>query len=87
MNVLIIDDEVRLTEALSQILEMHNYDVKGVCTSTEGLDEALSGRYDIILLDVMLPVMDGFEVLFVRQRTYHHSRSFRLRFCSPRLCS
>jgi len=63
MNVLIIDDEVRLTEALSQILEMHNYSVKGVCTSTEGLDEALSGRYDIILLDVMLPVMDGFEVL------------------------
>ena len=63
MNVLIIDDEVRLTEALSQILSMHNYEVKGVCTSTEGLDEALSGRYDIILLDIMLPEMDGFEVL------------------------
>lgn len=63
MRVLIIEDEVRLASTLQDLLDMNGY-TADVCHDGEsGLDNVLSGIYDVVLLDVMLPKMDGFTVL------------------------
>ena len=63
MNVLLVDDERELVNALAAILKQHNYNVDCAFNGEDGLDFALSGIYDVIILDVMMPKMDGFEVL------------------------
>lgn len=62
MNILIVEDEKRLASALKQILTEQKYMAEVVYDGDEGLDYALSGIYDLIILDVMLPCRDGFEV-------------------------
>lgn len=62
MNILIVEDEKRLASALKQILTEQKYMAEVVYDGDEGLDYALSGIYDLIILDVMLPYRDGFEV-------------------------
>lgn len=62
MQILIVEDDIRLAKAVKQILEENNYQVDMVHDGQSGLDYAESGIYDVIILDVMLPVMDGFEV-------------------------
>ena len=63
MRLLIIEDEKPLAEALGQILKAHHYLVDMMHDGISGLDYALTGIYDIILLDIMLPKMDGLTVL------------------------
>lgn len=63
MRILIVEDEVNLAEALVQILRKNNYSVDAVHDGKEGLDFALSGIYDLLLLDIMLPGMDGISLL------------------------
>ena len=72
MRVLIVEDEHRLAETLSQILKEQRYQTDTVHDGTDGLDYALSGQYDLILLDVMLPRLSGFEVV-QRLRAAHVS--------------
>ena len=55
MRVLIVEDEKRLAQALGQIMEEQWYQVDIVYDGQDGLDYALSGQYDIVVLDVMLP--------------------------------
>jgi len=63
MRILIIEDEVRLASTLQDLLELNGY-TADICHDGEsGLDNALTGIYDIVLLDVMLPKLDGFTVL------------------------
>ena len=63
MRVLIVEDEQRLAATLQDLLVLNNY-TADVCHDGEsGLDNALTGIYDVILLDVMLPRLDGFSVL------------------------
>ncbi|NLT57601.1 MAG: response regulator transcription factor [Clostridiales bacterium] len=63
MRILIVEDERRLAETLADILTQ-NRDLADLCyDGRRGLDNALSGIYDAVILDVMLPGMDGFEVL------------------------
>lgn len=63
MRILIVEDEVRLASTLSDMLEASHY-LTDVCHDGEaGLDNALSGIYDAVILDIMLPKMDGFEVV------------------------
>lgn len=70
MRVLIVEDEVRLAEALGQIMAEQKYQTDVVYDGADGLDYAMTGQYDVIVLDVMLPKLSGFEV--VRQlRTGH----------------
>lgn len=63
MRILIIEDEARLASTLQDLLELNGY-TADICHDGEsGLDNALTGIYDVILLDVMLPKLDGFSVL------------------------
>ena len=63
MRVLIVEDEVRLAATLQDLMDLDGY-AADVCHDGEsGLDNALSGIYDVVILDVMLPKMDGFSVL------------------------
>ena len=63
MKILIIEDEYSLADAIAETLQKENYNTKIVTNGEEGEDEALTGIYDLILLDVMLPGKDGFEIL------------------------
>ena len=62
MRILIVEDEVRLAEALGQIMEEQRYLPDLTYNGPDGLEYALTGQYDVIILDVMLPGMDGLEV-------------------------
>ncbi|MBQ6494678.1 MAG: response regulator transcription factor [Bacilli bacterium] len=63
MKVLIIEDEYSLADAIREILEKEHLDVKIVTNGLDGEDEALTNIYDLILLDIMLPKKNGFEIL------------------------
>ena len=61
-NILIIEDEIAFAEGLVDLCELNGYRVKHVVDGESGLAEALSGQYGLVLLDLMLPGMDGFTV-------------------------
>lgn len=63
MKLLIVEDEVQLADALTEILKRNMYSVDTVYNGIEGLDNALTGVYDCIILDIMLPGMNGIEIL------------------------
>ena len=63
MRILVVEDELHLSEALSHILKKNNYTVDVANDGETGLDDALSGIYDVIVLDIMLPKTDGITVL------------------------
>ncbi|MDE5763382.1 MAG: response regulator transcription factor [Ruminococcus sp.] len=63
MKILVIEDEVQLADALSELLRRNMYSVDTFYNGVDGLDNALTGLYDCIILDIMLPKMNGIEVL------------------------
>lgn len=63
MNILIVDDEKQFVKALVAILKKNNLNVDFAFDGEDGLDKALSNIYDAIVLDVMMPKLNGFEVL------------------------
>ncbi|SHI54334.1 response regulator transcription factor [Lutispora thermophila] len=63
MRILIVEDEVHLAEALVQILRKNNYTADAVYDGETGLDNVLSGIYDLVILDIMLPKIDGISIL------------------------
>ena len=63
MKILVVEDEEALAEALSEILKRNKYSVDTVYNGEDGLDYALTDIYDCILLDIMLPKMNGLDVL------------------------
>lgn len=63
MKILIVEDDLRLARALAHILVESHHKVDIVGDGASGLEWAESGMYDVIILDVMLPKMDGFEVV------------------------
>ncbi|HEX8436427.1 response regulator transcription factor [Archangium sp.] len=62
-KLLIVDDEVAILEALTDILSVEGYEVATAANGAEGLKRAGEDRPDLILLDLMMPVMDGQEML------------------------
>lgn len=62
-HLLIVEDDQRLASALTEILRENGYAVDAVHDGRTGLDYGLTGHYDVIILDVMLPHMNGFEVV------------------------
>ena len=63
MNLLIVEDEVQLADALAEILQRNKYHVDTVYNGEDGLHYASTGIYDCIVLDIMLPILDGISVL------------------------
>ena len=63
MHILVVEDEVRLAETLKEILKTQKYTCDLVYDGEDGLAYAESGIYDVILLDIMLPKMNGFDVV------------------------
>ncbi len=63
MRVLIVEDEKRLADALSQIMKEQHYIVDAVYDGEDGLAYAMSVQYDVIVLDVMLPGRNGFDMV------------------------
>ena len=63
MRILIVEDEVRLASTLQDLMEMNGYSADICHDGESGLDNALSGIYDMIILDVMLPKLSGFEIM------------------------
>lgn len=63
MRILLIEDEKHLSEAIVHLLKKHSYTVDAVYDGIDGYDYILSDIYDIVILDVMLPGMNGFDVL------------------------
>jgi DNA-binding response OmpR family regulator len=62
MRVLLVEDEGRMAQALCELLRQERYDVDCFAEGAEGLCALESGAYDLAVLDVMLPHMDGFEI-------------------------
>lgn len=63
MKILIIEDERQLADAILALLQKNGYSADVACDGVEGYDLAMTGLYDLILLDVMLPGKDGFAVV------------------------
>lgn len=63
MRILIVEDEYNLADVIKDRLSKEKYTVDISCTGNEGLDNALSNIYDLIILDVMLPGINGFDIL------------------------
>ena len=63
MKVLIIEDEYSLADAIRESLEKEHLDSTIVTNGIDGEDEALTNLYDLIILDIMLPKKNGFEIL------------------------
>jgi len=69
-SILLIDDDVSLCTLMSEFFAEHGFHIDAVYDGATGLARAFLGKHDLVLLDVMLPVLDGFHVLqTLRQRT------------------
>ncbi len=68
MNILLVEDERALASAIKRILEKNGYRVDAVEDGQSAVDYAEAIEYQLIILDVMLPKMDGFEVLRILRR-------------------
>ncbi len=62
-QILLIDDDEELCELVSEYLTVEGFETEAVHDGASGLEKARSGKYDLITLDVMLPKMNGFDVL------------------------
>lgn len=68
-RLLVIDDDRKLCRLIRDYLEPLGYEIESAHTGPDGLEKAQAGQHQVIILDVMLPGMDGFEVLKQLRRT------------------
>ena len=81
LRILLVEDEVRLADAIGQILKSQKYIVDTFYDGETGLDYGLSGIYDLIILDIMLPKLNGFEIL---KELRHHKISSPVLFLTAK---
>ncbi|MFT5171958.1 MAG: DNA-binding response OmpR family regulator [Gammaproteobacteria bacterium] len=62
MRILIVEDEPAIRSGLEDVFVYHGYEVESAADGADGYSQACSGRFDLLLLDVMLPSMNGFEI-------------------------
>jgi DNA-binding response OmpR family regulator len=63
LSLLLVDDDVELCGMMSEFFAQEGHHLECIYNGREGLSAALNGSYDLVILDVMLPILDGFEVL------------------------
>lgn len=73
MNVLIVEDEHSLADALEHIIKRAGFSADAVYTGGDALAYALGASYDVIVLDVMLPDMDGFQIVSTLRARGNHT--------------
>lgn len=73
MKVLIVEDERSLADALEHIIKHAGYSADAVYTGDDALAYALGASYDVIVLDVMLPDMDGFQIVSTLRAHGNHT--------------
>jgi len=61
-RILVVEDETAIRTGLIDLLVFHGYDVDAAEEGNSGLQKSLSGKYDLILLDIMLPGIDGYQI-------------------------
>ena len=61
-RILIVEDDMAILNGLQDVLVFNGFSVDGISDGGQGLETALTGGYDLVLLDVMLPTMDGFSI-------------------------
>jgi DNA-binding response OmpR family regulator len=61
-RILVVEDEQAIRTGLIDVLVFHGFDVDSAATGPDGLRKALTGKFDLLLLDVMLPGVDGYEI-------------------------
>jgi two-component system response regulator RegX3 len=61
-RILVVEDDPALLRGLLDVLVYNGYEAKGIEDGGQGLDAALKETFDLILLDVMLPTLDGFSI-------------------------
>ena len=62
-KILLVDDDIQLVALLRELLESRGYEIDVAYDGVEGAEKALRTRYNLIILDLMMPLKDGFEVL------------------------
>jgi two-component system, OmpR family, response regulator CpxR len=62
-RILLVDDDADLCALMSDFFSQHEFSIEAAHDARRGLARALEGGYDLVILDVMLPVLDGFELL------------------------
>ena len=63
LSLLLVDDDVELCGMMGEFFAQEGHQLECIYNGREGLAAALNGSYDLVILDVMLPILDGFEVL------------------------
>jgi two-component system, OmpR family, response regulator CpxR len=76
-RMLVIDDDIKLNRLLTEYFQPEGFSVESVTDGAAGVERALSGEYEIVVLDVMLPNINGFEVLR-RIRAAEHTGNARV---------
>lgn len=61
-KIIVIDDDTAVTDLLSVLLSSHGFDVSVTNNSTEGMGLIRDGNFDLVILDLMMPEMDGWEI-------------------------
>lgn len=61
-KIIVIDDDAAVTDLLSVLLKSHGFEVRATNDSTEGLGLIRDEKFDIVILDLMMPEMDGWEI-------------------------
>ena len=72
-RILIVEDEVAIADLEKDYLELSGFEVEVENDGTSGLARALAEDFDLFILDLMLPGIDGFANRFVRKRTHRYS--------------
>jgi DNA-binding response OmpR family regulator len=73
MRILVVEDEARIRAFLGRAFEAEGFMVDVVADGAQGLERALSGTYDGVILDLLLPGQDGLEILRQLQLRHHHA--------------
>src|ERR1039458_752817 len=67
-SILIVEDDTELCSLMSDFISTHGFQLEAVHDGRQGLARALEGDFDLVILDVMLPVLDGFELLRIMRK-------------------
>jgi len=73
-KILVVDDEIQLIEMVQMRLEANGYDVVAANDGEEGIEKVKSENPDLIILDIMMPKMDGFEVCKILKNDPQYSK-------------